>query len=182
MIQLLVICICCILLIVLGLYIIISLLFQVPFYPSQVKKLNELIEAEPELLNNKDFIDIGSGDGTVTLWASRNGAATSSGIEFNPFLTLLSKCKNILNPKRKTVNFVNGDFYKHDYKGYNVVYMYLFVEVMERLLPILKSEMNESTIIISNTFSAKSIQPYKTVGKFKLYRLSDYKVEKGKRN
>ncbi|MDQ7020887.1 MAG: hypothetical protein Q9M91_03500 [Candidatus Dojkabacteria bacterium] len=73
--------------IVLGGYHIYSLLFSTPFYPSRVKHLKEAFQKLGlEVTKSTNFVDLGSGDGRVVVWAARMGMK-STGIELNPFLT-----------------------------------------------------------------------------------------------
>lgn len=176
--------ICSTLLIILGIYIIIALLFQVPFYPSKIKTLNNHSKEIEELIKHKHCIDLGSGDGSVVRWFSKHGAKTSQGIEYNPFLTLYSKFLNILNPKRSSVRFINRNFFKQNYNKTEVVYMYLFPEIMEKLLPLLQKQLPSNALIISNVFKFKSIEPIQSFGKFRVYKanskLSHQKINESK--
>lgn len=164
--------ICSSLIIILGIYIIIALLFQVPFYPSRITSLDTFSKELEKYIAGKRCIDAGSGDGSVVHWFSKNAASYSVGIEYNPFLTLLSRFKNIFNSKRSSVQFINGNFFHYNYKNSDVVYMYLFQEIMEKLLPMLEKQLPKNAVIISNTFKFKSIEPIETFGKFRVYRLN----------
>lgn len=158
------------LLVIAGIYMIWSWMNQTPFYPSSGNKLKELIEnKELKLPKEAVFIDIGSGDGRIVATMSEF-TKEADGIEFNPFLTLLSKVKLFLTRKKNT-KIYHRDFFKHDYKKYNVAYMYIFNQQIDKLQEKLFSEMPKGSIIITNTFKFSKREPDKTIKHIYIYEV-----------
>ena len=72
-------------------YLVWSLISKTPFYPSRVSKLNKnYLDGKIFIPKTARFIDLGSGDGRIVLWAA-DKVSYAEGIEFNPFLSLFSK-------------------------------------------------------------------------------------------
>ncbi len=153
-----------------GLYLIWSWLNQTPFYPSSAKKLKELIDSKEIILPKPtNFIDIGSGDGRIVKMMA-DYCEKSEGIEFNPYLSLLSRLR-LLTTKKNNTEIHNKDFFKHDFSRYNVAYLYIFNEQIDKLKDKLFSEMPKNSIIITNTFKFSDKEPDKTIGRYYLYKL-----------
>lgn len=170
--DLVVLLICECLLILFGIYMIHSFLNQTPFYPSSIKELDKLIKEGKIKLpgENKDirFIDIGSGDGRFVLWAINRGFE-AHGIEFNPFLFLISQLKIIFRGLSKKGRILRKNFHKHKYHNYNIAYIFLFSQDMDKLQGKLYKEMPKGSLIISNTFKFSDIEPDYSVSKFHIY-------------
>lgn len=157
-----------VLLIIAGIYMIWSWLNQTPFYPSSGFKLKELIESDKvNLPKNPIFIDIGSGDGRIVSTMSKI-MNQSEGIEFNPFLALYSKLRLL---SKKNTKIYNGDFFKHDFSKYNVAYMYIFNQQIDKLQDKLFTEMPKGSIIITNTFKFTKREPNQTINRFFIYKV-----------
>lgn len=154
------------LLIFFGVYLIYGSLFKTPYYPSSTKLLDNFVKSNliqlPESIN---LVDIGSGDGRIVRWGLRNGY-TSTGIEFNPFLTLASRLM-ILGNKRGKI--INGDFFKENYSIYNLAYLYIYSEFIDKLSNKLLSEMPKNSIIITNTFKFSNLEPDLIFDKLYIY-------------
>lgn len=159
---------CQILLAVFGLYLIISLITKTPFYPSSEKELEKaIIQSKIRLKNEINFIDIGSGDGRIALWGARKGWR-SVGIEYNPFLSILSRFKNIFQKQKAT--FFNKNFYNHTYNKYNLVYMYIFPKYMDKIEKKLFRELPKGCIIISKVFEFTNKKPMLKLNNYNFYK------------
>jgi hypothetical protein len=160
---------CEFLFILFGLFLIWSWLTQTPFYPSSAKDLEKLFKSgKLKLPKNIKFIDVGSGDGRIVLWAAKKGFE-AYGIEYNPFLSLLSKVKILITGKRKNAIIYNKDFNKQDFGAYNVAYLYIFNEHMDKIKDKLFKEMQKNGVIISKIFKFSNIEPDEKIGKFNIY-------------
>ncbi len=159
------------LLIMFALYLVFSWLTQTPFYPSSPKALeNFLKDLDIKVTNQTKFVDIGSGDGRFVVWAAQKGML-ADGIEYNPFLTLVSRVKLLVQGLNKRAKIVNGDFFKQNYSKYNIAYMYLFNEHMDKLKDKLFAEMPKGSTIITNTFTFSNLDADMHIGKFYLYKV-----------
>ncbi len=162
--------ICELLLMVFAIYLVGSWLMKTPFYPSSVKKLDKIYtEGKLKLTPNSRFIDVGSGDGRIVLWAAKKNVEVAHGIEYNPFLSLFSKLILFVNNVRGKTKIMNKDFTHHIYTDYDAVYMYIFPEYMEKLKEKLFSELPKGSMIISNTFKFHGVEPDERIEKFNIY-------------
>ncbi len=156
------------LLVFFGVYIIYGSLFKTPFYPSSTKLLDRLIDSKLiELPSVVNMIDIGSGDGRIVRWGLKRGFM-STGIEFNPFLTLASKVLMLGNKKGKILNI---DFFNHNFNEYNLAYMYIYSEFIDKLETKLFNEMPLNSIIVTNTFKFSNRNPDIIFEKLYIYKI-----------
>lgn len=167
---LLVVLVCQILLIVCAIYFIWSWLTQTPFYPSSTNKLDTLIsEGKIKLPAEGKFIDIGSGDGRFVAWAASRGYE-AHGIEYNPYLSLLSRIRiKLSRGKKKNTEIFNKDFNKHDFSDYNIAYLYIFSNHMDQIRDKLFEQMKPGSVIITNTFKFSDIVPDEVYDRYNIY-------------
>lgn len=159
-----------IILIVFAVYLLWSWITKTPFYPSRIKKLEQLFNNNELAINNDTkFVDIGSGDGRIITWAAKKGAS-AEGVEYNPFLTLLSRVRFLLSGTGNKAKVYNRNFNNHAYYNYNLVYMYLYSSYMNPLAEKLLKELPQGSIIITNTFKIEHLEPYKIVDGFYFYK------------
>jgi SAM-dependent methyltransferase len=160
--------VCSLLWIGLAVYLLASWMFFTPYYPSRkaglIKVLNELNLPSS---SHQTFIDVGSGDGKIVRLASKLGFK-SFGIELNPYLSLLSKILNKLF-RIKNTKIIQGSFFKHDFHNYDVVYLYIFSEYMNKLKDKLFKDLKSGSIIVSNTFQFNNVEPDKIIDRYYIY-------------
>lgn len=143
--------------------------FSAPYYPTSSRKFKKAYADLKAILPKKGkFVDLGSGDGKMVMWASKNGYE-AYGIEINPFYSLVSKIRIIAT--RSKGKIINMNFYNHDFKDYDIVYMYLFPTVMSKLKDKLFSEMKPGSVIVSNTFTIPGVKEDEKVDNFYIYRI-----------
>lgn len=165
--AILVIFLCETILIVFFLYLFWSIQFSAPFYPSSKRQLNEALEKLNIHLQG-EFIDLGSGDGRIARYATTLGL-NATGVEQNPFLSLYSRFTNVF--KSQKVKYLNRDLFKIDYSSYDIVYLYLYPKLMDKLEPTLFTQMKKNSLIISNTFTFKNTKPWKEYNRIKIYKV-----------
>lgn len=170
------------LLVILGGYFIYTLVFGTPFYPSSAKRFKLAMKELniSEYFKAKRFIDLGSGDGRIMI-AARELGAEVTGIELNPFLTLYSRLKLFIHSKiRRNLNksgvrnneeyrIINGSYYNHSFKDYDIVYLYIYPEHMEKIKFKLFKELKPGSLVISNTFKFSDIKPTREFGRYFVY-------------
>lgn len=156
----------------LSFYIVISVLFLTPYYPSRTKKLEEAIKnLDIKIKPGMAFVDVGSGDGRVVAWAAKKGL-NAYGIELNPFLTLWSRVFFLLKGVRGKAEVINQNWNKVSYEKYDIVYLYIFREHMDKLKEKFEEELKPGSIIISNTFRFKDLEPDQEYGRFAIYKIN----------
>jgi SAM-dependent methyltransferase len=141
--------------------------FGAPLLPSKSKDLKDIPEAV-NLSKDKKIIDIGSGTGTFITFMGKQGYSVD-GIDINPFLVFLSRVRVKFHRIDSKVYY--GNILNKDLSSYDVVYSYLLPDLMNKMLVKMKNEMKPGSIIISNTFSFKEIEPIKKYKKIKIYQI-----------
>ncbi|BCX14027.1 MAG: hypothetical protein KatS3mg085_559 [Candidatus Dojkabacteria bacterium] len=148
-----------------------SNIFSAPFYPSSPKHLEEAIKKfNIDTTQYKNFVDVGSGDGRIVRWASSKGFI-AHGIEINPFFSFISKIFRIFSRFKHRQKFINKNFFKVSFENFDIAYLYLYPEVMEKLETKIFSEMKPGSLIISNSFSFKHHKPIFETKKIKIYKV-----------
>jgi hypothetical protein len=103
-------------------------------------------------LSDKTFVDLGSGDGRIVIWASKY-FKKSIGIELsetrhNEAINIKSKIKNSEN-----ITFYNKDLLNHNYSDFDVIFIssLLFPEhLIDKISLKIKNEVNSNTLVFSS--------------------------------
>lgn len=155
--QAFILIICVTLIAVLCLSLLLQNFINVPYVPSINRNLRKVF-AEVGIGADTKFLDLGSGDGRTLFLAASLGADTT-GIEINPFLSLLSKCLRAFSRNKNRVHILNRNFYKFKLSEYDTVFVYLLPEILQKLDDKLYTELKPGSKIISNTFQIPGKQP-----------------------
>lgn len=133
-----------------------------PFIPLPKKSLKRLVEILE--INEMDVVyELGCGDGRVLheLYKVKN-VGTYIGIERN----LVVYCIAYIRTKffttyhtNSTIKIVYGDIFNQELQDATLIIMYLFPEVMDDLLPKLKSELRKGTLLYSVSFQFRGKDP-----------------------
>ena len=96
-------------------------------------------------------VDLGSGDGVITIAAARDFNARALGIEYNPDMVELAKRNAQRAGVADRVTFVHGDIFEEDFSSATVVTMYLLQQLNLRLRDTLL-QMKPGTRLVSHAF------------------------------
>ena len=128
-------------------------------YRAWVETKNKIVQQMIEVANldpNDNIYDLGCGDGRILIAASRMKGVKGTGYEINPVLFAAARIKIMFAGLSGRVSVKRSDFFEEDLRNADVVFLYLFPEVLERLEPKLKRELRPGTKIVSNKFPLKS--------------------------
>lgn len=147
----------------LGLYMSLQafywLVTGVPFVNSRKKIINFLVK-EIKIEPGRILYDLGCGDGKVIFsLAKNNPQAKFSGYELNPSLIWIAK----IFRKLPNIQYQRGNFYKVNVNNADYIFLFLFPELMDKLLPKLEKELKPGAIVISNSFKFSKKQPFKSI-------------------
>jgi predicted NACHT family NTPase len=128
---------------------------KVPFGRSNIKLVKEFLDKLD--LENKIFIDLGSGDGSIVFEAIKRGAK-GIGYEINPFLYYLSLIKG------KILGHKNYYFYKQDFRKANIqdadyIYLYLTPKVLNEISEFIFNNCKNNCKIITFDFRFYNKEP-----------------------
>ncbi len=136
--------------------------FSSPFLTSTSEDMLKMFELA-DLSRDDDFVDLGSGDGRVTLAASRV-ARKAVGIEHNPFLTIFSKFMEIISANGE-VEFKNKSYFDENLSEFEVVFLYLMPNDLKNLKAKLEKELAPGTRVVTKKFKIPGWEVSKTKDK-----------------
>jgi len=119
------------------------------FHPSARIRVRTFLDHVP-MKENELLIDIGCGDGRVLREAARRYGVRSLGFEVNPLAYVLARLRTIAF---KGIEVKMRNFWKTDIRAADVVFCYLFPDVMERLARKLEGELRPGARVVSCNFS-----------------------------
>ncbi len=138
-----------------GIFAILGDLKGAPYVPTNKKLLQEILE-DANLKKGQRFLELGSGDGRVTLLAVREFGVVGEGIEIHPLLVLYS---NILAKWQKLdARFKTGDFYKLNLGKTDVIFVFLLPNTLKKLAPKFLKECKKGTLIITHGFKIAGLE------------------------
>jgi len=112
------------------------------------------------------FYDLGCGNGDVLIEAAKMGAK-AEGYEISPHYYLLAK---IRTQKYKNIKIIFSNIYSTNFARADVIYCYLLPEMLEKLAPKFRNEMEKGSRLISIGF------PIKTFKKGTEYNINGRKI------
>jgi len=118
------------------------------FHPSAFIRVKTFLDATP-MHANELLIDIGCGDGRVLREAWKRYGVRALGYEVNPMAYFLARLRNFFAAGVK-ISYKN--FWKEDISAADVIFCYLFPDVMEKLAQKLKQELRPGTRVVSCNF------------------------------
>lgn len=129
------------------------------FVPTANIRVKTFLDAVP--MNAEDLlVDIGCGDGRVLRAAKRRYGVTALGFEINFLAYSIARIRNL---GIEGVRVRWGNFWKADLGDADVVFCYLFPDVMERLAEKLGKELRPGTRVASCNFSIPGWKPLKVL-------------------
>jgi len=114
--------------------------------------------------------DLGSGDGTALMIASKEFGAKGVGIEIDPFRYWISKILLKTNGVSDKIKVLRKNFFSQNLKNADVIFVYLVPKALERLLPKFKQELKKGTRIISYRYEINlPLKSYDKENEIRLY-------------
>ncbi|HSX40367.1 MAG TPA: 50S ribosomal protein L11 methyltransferase, partial [Candidatus Saccharimonadales bacterium] len=101
-------------------------------------------------ISNKDVVyDLGCGDGTAIITASKEHGAKAVGIEIDPTRVLIAKMRILLGGLQGKITVKRKNFFDEDISMASVIFVYLVPRTLNKLLPKFKKELKKGTRIVS---------------------------------
>jgi predicted RNA methylase len=130
------------------------------FTTTHRSKIKTILEAVP-MYSGQVVYDLGCGDGRFLVAAAKRYKVNAIRLEINPWAYLLSKIRVALQRANVSIRFQN--FWKTDLSDADIVFCYLFPDVMDRLREKLPKELKTGVKIISCNFEIPGWKPEKIV-------------------
>jgi hypothetical protein len=118
------------------------------FHPSASIRVRTFLDGVP-MAHDELLIDMGCGDGRVLSAAHKRYGVRAIGYEVNPVAYLLAKLRT-MSKRGVAVRWKN--FWKADVGEADVLFCYLFPDVMEKVARKLESELHPGTRVVSGNF------------------------------
>jgi len=128
----------------------------IPTYPQMVKAFLEAVPMSSQDL----FVDLGCGDGRVLRAARKRYGVRAMGFEVNPFAYFLARIGSI---SVTGIQIKWKDFWKEDLSRADVVFCYLFPDVLSCLRKKLESELHTGSMVVSCNFPFPGWNPLKVL-------------------
>jgi hypothetical protein len=106
------------------------------------------------------LVDLGCGDGRVLRHARKCFNVRTIGYEINLLAYIKAK---VLSIGLKNVEIIWKDFWSADLSEADVVFCYLYPDVLPRLSRKLKADLKPGTIIVSCNFGLPKVKPFKVL-------------------
>jgi len=130
------------------------------FVSTSKAKIRAILDEVPLSPEDK-VVDLGCGDGRFLRAIWRRYRVCGVGYEINPWALVVAKTFNFLT--RTPAKIYRQNFLEVDLSPYNVVFCYLFPDLLLDLAPKLKRELAPGSIVISCNFSLPGWAPIKVL-------------------
>ncbi len=125
------------------------------FHPSASVRVKTFLDRVP--MNPGDLlVDIGCGDGRVLRGARRRYGVRALGFEVNPIAYLMARLRTF---GMKGIEIRYSDFWKSALDEADVVFCYLFPDVMKRVADKLEMELRPGARVVSCNFPLPGWKP-----------------------
>jgi SAM-dependent methyltransferase len=112
------------------------------------------------MTSDQKLVDLGCGDGRVLREAQKRYGVRAVGYEINPLAYLKARLFSFGFNK---VKIKRQNFWEADLSDADVVFCYLYPDVMKRLAAKLVSGLKPGSVIVSSNFSLPGLVPSKIV-------------------
>jgi predicted RNA methylase len=120
---------------------------------SKIKRILDAVSMGP----GQVVYDLGSGDGRFLIASAKRYKVNAIGFEINPWAYVLSRFRVGFWQANVSIHF--QDFWKADLSKADIVFCYLFPDVMERLKEKLSRELKAKAKVISCNFEIPGWRP-----------------------
>ncbi len=118
-----------------------------PYVGSQPAKVAVMLKLA-DLMSGETVVDLGSGDGRLLLAAARLGCR-AVGYEINLFLVWFTRLQALAGRLRGRVDVRWSDFWRADLSEADVVFVYGFSDLMEKIRNKLRNELKPGARVVS---------------------------------
>jgi len=137
-------------------------LLEFPYLPSSLDVVDaalNMVEVKP----GEIFVDLGCGDGTVLVRAAKKFRTYCIGFEINPDLAMLARKKAEKHGVRRLVDIVCADLFTVNLSKFNVIYVYPFPTIIDRLSEKIAAECKKETKVLVHDYPLKRLNPTKSI-------------------
>jgi predicted RNA methylase len=131
-----------------------------PYYPTPETVVEQMLKLGNLKAGEKMF-DLGSGDGRLVIMAAEKFNADATGVELDADLWRQSteRIKRLNLEKRARI--IKGDILRQDYSSADLITIYLLPSAIDKVRPILESQLKKGARVISHDFMISAWTPVK---------------------
>ena len=130
------------------------------FTTTHRSKIEKILKTIP-MHSGQVIYDLGCGDGRFLITAAKKYKVKAIGFEINPWAYFLSKLRVGFCQANVSIHF--QDFWRVNLSEADIIFCYLFPDVMERLREKLSKELRPATRVISCNFEIPGWKPEKII-------------------
>lgn len=137
-------------------------LLEFPYLPSPLSVVDaalNMVEVKP----GEVFADLGCGDGMVLIKAAERFGVYCVGFEVDPALAFLARRNAKSFGVAHLVDVVCADVFTVDLSRFNVIYVYPFPTVVDKLSEKIAMECLEGTRVLVHDYPLKGLNPAKSI-------------------
>ncbi len=145
-----------------------------PYVPSSWKITKIMVDLA-EIKPGMKVLELGSGDGRIVVEAAKRGAI-ALGYELDPILVQRSRFKAWRAGVQDRVTFKQVNIWKQEWPAdVSVVFLYALPRYMDKIWKHACERFAPGTIIISHAFLFHGVEPVKTEGIVRAYKIPEKK-------
>ena len=140
-----------------------------PFFPTPTSAIRDALK-EASLAPGEIFYDLGAGTGKALLIAEKEFGARATGFEISVIFYCIAKMNLLLHRSHATITAKS--LFKQNLHDADVVFLFLFPPVMQKIEDTLKAELKPGTRIVVYAFPLPTMEPKKITtvhGKWKMF-------------
>tara|TARA_B100000686_G_C16800620_1_gene985709 strand:- start:2226 stop:2774 length:549 start_codon:yes stop_codon:yes gene_type:complete len=143
--------------------IIIPHFYGAPWYPASLKAIRRALElCEPR--PGETLYDLGCGDGRVLLLGAKEFGLKGVGVEIDPIKSRLALWRIKKAGMTNSILITRQNAINCDVRSADIIFVYLTHQALDRLLPILKTQMRLGARLVSYRYCLQGEVPDKVGG------------------
>lgn len=126
-----------------------SFAFGAGYQPTPSRVVERMLD-DAGVDSNDTLFDLGAGTGAILFRAARERGARVVGVEVEPLRMLVLHLRRLVGGPRARVELHWGNLYRTDFSTATVVALFLWPGAMQRLEPLLRSQLKRGARVVSH--------------------------------